>query len=192
MIVAVYGSPRKKGNTDLLMEAFLEPLSQQESISRFYLRDMALKPCIACGGCDKTGVCVFNDDIWGIYKEIEKAKAVILSSPIYFGSMTAIMKTFIDRAQAFWARKYLLGRSNPRPGQREFFICAGAIKTDKYFLNAQLIVKTHAHNMDLEYDRGLFVPGVDGKGEVKDAENALESAREAGKNFLTTLYSQPE
>ena len=112
MIAAVYGSPRKQGNTEMLMDAFLEQIEKSEDVKRFYLRDMVLKPCIECGGCDKTGICVFKDDIGGIYDCIENARALVISSPIFFASVSAQVKAFIDRSQPFWARKYLIGQKS--------------------------------------------------------------------------------
>jgi multimeric flavodoxin WrbA len=60
MIVAVYGSSRQGGNTDILMDTFLQQLSVNEEIIRFKLRDLNLRPCNACGRCDKTGKCIYN------------------------------------------------------------------------------------------------------------------------------------
>lgn len=187
MIVAVYGSPRKCGNTDILMDAFLEPLKQCSDIERFYLRDLVLKPCIACGGCERTGVCIFRDDIWNIYEKIDSIKAIIISSPVFFGSLTAQVKAFIDRAQAFWARKYLLGREDPLPGRKGFFICAGAIDTDKYFLNSRAIVQTHMKILDIKYSGDLFFSGVDKKGDIIEKTGALDAAGLAGTEFSRIL-----
>ncbi|MCR4435267.1 MAG: flavodoxin family protein [Clostridiales bacterium] len=189
MIVAVYGSPRKGGNTDILLDSFLQPISRHESIDRFYLRDLTLKPCIACGKCDKTGICIFNDDLWGIYEKIESASAVVLSSPIHFASVTSIMKIFVDRAQPFWARKYLLGRKNPHPERKGFFICSGAINTDKHFLNSKLVIQTLFKNLDIEYSGDLFFSGVDGKGEIRNKAGAIHSASCSGTDFLKRLES---
>lgn len=182
MIAAVYGSPRKQGNTEILMDAFLEQVEKSEEVKRFYLRDMTLKPCIECGGCDKTGVCVFKDDISGIYDYIENASSLIISSPIFFASVPAQVKAFIDRSQPFWARKYVLGQKSSiiRKG---FFICVGAINTDKYFKSSKLVVQSYLNVMDIKYEGELFFPGVDAKGEIENVPGALEQARQSGINF---------
>jgi len=184
MYVAVYGSPRKGGNTDILMDEFLKPVRKEHEVKNFYLRDLTLKPCIECGGCDKTGVCVFKDDIWNIYEHVEKAYGLIMSAPIFFASMSAQLKTFIDRAQPFWARKYLLNQKPAVAGQKGFFISVGAIKTDRYFENASLIVKTHMKMLEMEYSGDLFFSGADKKGDINNLSGALEAAAEAGKKFI--------
>ena len=187
MIVAVYGSPRKGGNTDTLMDEFLKPLEETHEIKKFKLREQKLKPCIECGGCDKTGVCVFDDDIWSIYRSIEQASGLVYSSPIFFASVSAQIKTFIDRAQPFWARKYLLERESAMPGIKGFFIAAGAINTQRYYQNAKLIVQTHMDMMEMEYQGDLFFPHVDKKGDIDAVSGALEAASNAGEAFGESL-----
>jgi multimeric flavodoxin WrbA len=184
MYIAVYGSPRKDGNTDTLMNEFLKPVQREHEVKKFYLRDLSLMPCIECGGCDKTGVCVFKDDIWNIYENIERADGLIMSAPIFFASMSAQLKIFIDRAQPFWARKYLLNQKPVVAGQKGFFISAGAIRTDRYLDNARLIVKTHMKMLEMEYSGDLFFSGVDKKGDINNLSGALEAAAEAGKKFI--------
>jgi multimeric flavodoxin WrbA len=185
MIAAIYGSPRKYGNTDLLMDAFLEPLQRKVEVKKYRVCDMLLKPCIACGGCDKTGVCILKDEIWSVYNDIDEAEGVILSSPIYFASVSAQLKIFIDRAQAFWARKYLLKKQTSHtPQKKGFFISAGAINTDKFFLNSKQVIQTFMLSMDIEYSGDLFFSGVDGKGEILEKSGALEAAALAGMKFI--------
>jgi len=183
MIIAVYGSARKAGNTDILMDSFLEPLTGKTEIHKYYLRDMNLRSCIACGGCHTTGVCVFDDDIWDIYKKIESADGLVIASPIYFASVTANTKAFIDRAQPFWSRKYLLDRRNTVAVKKSFFICVGAVNTEKYFLNAKLIMQTYLRNLDIPYSGDLFYSGVDEAGEIRQKAGAVDSAYKAGEAF---------
>jgi len=187
MIVAVYGSPRKGGNTDLLMDAFLEPLYPHVEVKKYYLRDIPLKPCTACEGCSKTAVCIYKDEIWSIYEDIDLAKGLVLSSPIYFASVSAQVKAFIDRAQAFWVRKFLLKEKSPQPGKKGFYISVGAINSDKYFLNSKLVIRTFMISMDIEYAGDLFFSGVDGKGEIIGKPGALKAAARSGLKFLEQL-----
>jgi multimeric flavodoxin WrbA len=187
MIIAIYGSPRKGGNTDLLMNAFLEPVQLKAEVKRYHISDMLLKPCIACGKCDKTGVCAFKDEIWSLYKDIDEAEGVVLSSPIYFASVSAQLKAFIDRSQAFWARKYLIKQPSCSPQKKGFYISAGAINTDKFFLNSRQVIQTFMLSMDIEYSGDLFFSGADRKGEILGKPGALEAAAQAGMEFIGML-----
>ena len=99
--IAINGSPRKKGNTFQMLEIVLCELEQrgiETELIQAGGRD--IHGCIACEQCRKLGTarCVFNDDIINSSIDaIEKADALILGSPVYFGNMTAQMKAFIDR-----------------------------------------------------------------------------------------------
>jgi len=187
MIVAVYGSPRKEGNTEILTDHFLKPLLQQNEVKRIYLRDLTLKPCVACGGCDKTGVCVFKDDIWSLYEEIEKSDALVLASPIFFASVSAQVKAFIDRAQPFWVRKYVFGQKQEGHRKKGFFLSVGAIDTYKFFLNARLVFRTLMNTLDIDYSGDLFFPAVDRKGEIREKPGALEAAEKAGLEWSLSI-----
>lgn len=99
--IAVNGSPRKNGNTYWMLKAVLKELEKQgieTEIIQAGGRD--IHGCVACGACRKSAVprCAFDDDIINeSVQKIAQADALILGSPVYFGSLTAQMKAFIDR-----------------------------------------------------------------------------------------------
>jgi len=196
MIIAIYGSPRKGGNTDILMDAFLSGVKEHENIISYKLRDMTLKPCTGCGFCDDSGICVYKDDIWEIYERLDEACGLVLSSPIYFASITAQLKTFIDRGQAFWVRNNILKISNIYPDEfnksafrdhevvkKGFYISVGAMNTDKYFLNSRLVVRSFFISAGIKPSGELFFPNIDAKGEIRKHPEALDAAYKAGVEF---------
>src|SRR3989338_3003385 len=84
-VLALSGSPRKKGNTETLLHAVLKGVEAAGGeVELFRLYDLRIQPCIGCGGCDKTGECVLEDDMQELYPKILAAQRVILASPIYF------------------------------------------------------------------------------------------------------------
>lgn len=188
MIVAIYGSPRKNANTDILTDTFLSALEAKDRIKRFWLRNMRLRPCIGCHQCNDTGICIYKDDIWDIYESIEKAKGVILASPIYFASVTAQMKTFIDRGQAFWVRKYILHQTIPTVRTKGFYISSAAMNTDKAFIGSLPVIKSFMISLNIEYSGELLVPGVEKTGEVRSLPEVLDFAYQAGKIFFESIY----
>ena len=99
--IAFNGSPRKKGNTyDLLTTVLNELETRGIETELIQAGDRNIHGCIACGKCRENGNdrCVFDDDIVNASIEaIQNADALILGSPVYFGSLTAQMKAFIDR-----------------------------------------------------------------------------------------------
>lgn len=139
---------------------------------------------MGCCKCDKTGICIYKDNIQSIYECIENAKGLILASPIYFACVTAQMKTFIDRGQAYWVRKFLLHQSASIINKKGFYISAAAMNTDKYFLNSRSVIKSFMISLDIKYSGELFVPGVEDKGEIRKFPEVLNSAYQAGHDFL--------
>ena len=108
-IIVINASPRKSGNTSYLSEMTLGILSRY-GIEPTYvnLRTLNFEPCIACGYCDKTGKCFMKDDMTPLYEKIDKSCGTIVITPVFFDSVPAKLKAFIDRTQAFYASIYIL------------------------------------------------------------------------------------
>ncbi len=99
--IAINGSPRKGGNTELaLMEimSILESRSFETEIVR--IGGKAVRGCLDCKKCKETkdGTCAIDDHINALIKKVIDADAIILGSPVYFSNVTPEMKAFIDRA----------------------------------------------------------------------------------------------
>ncbi|MDY6820719.1 MAG: flavodoxin family protein, partial [Deferribacterota bacterium] len=101
-IVAFNGSPRKKGNTEFLLNKVLEPLKEEEfDTELLHIGNKYIQGCIACFGCikNKNGLCSVTNDIFNdCMKKMLEADAIIIGSPVYFANMTAQVKALIDRA----------------------------------------------------------------------------------------------
>ena len=101
-VVALVGSPRKGGNTDILLQKALEGAKDQGAQTQiFYLNDLHIRGCQACYTCKKTGECAVEDDLTQVYQALNEADGVILGSPIYFGRFTAQTALFMDRLYAY-------------------------------------------------------------------------------------------
>jgi multimeric flavodoxin WrbA len=100
-VLAVLGSARKGGNTDTLLQALLEPLSETSDteVVIYALHELDIKPCRGCDTCRKMkdGFCVIKDDMQRLYPEFIAADLVVMASPIYWWSVSAQIKLFIDR-----------------------------------------------------------------------------------------------
>ena len=103
-VMIVIGSPRKNGNCVILAQRVAKGAEAMGAkVESFYLYDMVIKPCSACDEClesDSTD-CTINDDMQGLYPKLREADALVIASPIYFGSVTAQTKPFLDRWHAF-------------------------------------------------------------------------------------------
>jgi len=101
-IVVLSGSPRKDGNTDKLVDAFIKGAeSVGKNVSLFRVADMKIGGCLGCGNCfTEKGTCVQKDDMIPILDALQKADTFVLASPVYFFGVTAQLKLAIDRTYA--------------------------------------------------------------------------------------------
>jgi len=187
-ILGLFGSPRRGGNTELLLEEALKGAEKEGAkVERLYLSDFTITPCKECHGCDDTGNCIILDDMEKIYPKLLEAEVVILASPIFFYGVTAWAKALIDRSQALWARKYLLKDSSlGKEGKKRkgFFISAGATKGQKVFEGAILTAKYFFDVLNAEYAGEIVFRGVEAKGDILNHPEALQQAYEAGRKLV--------
>ena len=111
-ILALIGSPRREGNTDLLVEKILEgSRTKGHTTEKLYLYDYTISLCNDCRNCKKGDyVCCINDEMQQIYPLMEKADLIIFGTPIYWYGPTAKMKLLIDRMRPFVENKKLRGK----------------------------------------------------------------------------------
>lgn len=100
-IVGICGSPRKDGNTEILVNNALEAARTEGAETEIILlSEKRVEPCIACGACS-SGKCVLDDDFMEVFKTMSEADGLIFASPSYYESMTPQMKALIDRSGTF-------------------------------------------------------------------------------------------
>jgi multimeric flavodoxin WrbA len=100
-ILGISCSPRKKGNTDILIEQALDGATKEGAIPIFMsIRDLSISGCDGCYSCAKSGKCHIDDDMHTIYRALEESQGIIFGSPIYFWSVCGQAKVMIDRTIA--------------------------------------------------------------------------------------------
>ena len=185
-LFAINGSPRPQGNTETLLDSFLSGAERAGAdIEKINAANLKISPCLNCGGCDKTGQCVVQDAMQSLYPKLLAADLLVLASPLFFMGPTAQIKAVIDRTQALWTGKYLLGADyskgkRPRWG---FLIGVGATKGEKVFNPLQTIAKTWFRTLDAAESGDLLIAGVDEKGAIAQGEY-LAMATEAGYDLV--------
>ena len=193
-VLGIYGSPRKEGNSDLLLDRVLEGAkSAGAEITKIYIRDLKISGCQECGGCDKTGACVITDELEKIYPLLWETPIVFLSSPIFFYGLPAQAKMLVDRSQALWSRRMLEksreGRKKYDHG-RGFLIAVGATKGKNLFEGVQLTAKYFFDALDKNYEGGLFFRAVEGKGNIAQHPTALQEAYDLGVTAVRNTPNQ--
>ncbi|MGQ9638182.1 MAG: flavodoxin family protein [Thermodesulfobacteriota bacterium] len=183
-VLGIFGSPRREGNTDLLLEEALKGAEKEGAeIERLYIMDYLIIPCKECHGCDSTGKCVILDDMQKIYPKLLDSDIIILASPIFFYGVTGWVKALIDRSQALWAKKYLL-KSPSGKKRKGFFISVGATKGQRIFEGAILTVKYFFDTFDAEYKGELLFRRIEKKGDILKHPEALQQAFDIGRKLI--------
>lgn len=181
------GSPRIKGNTDLLLdEALRGARSQQAEIEKIIVDRMKITPCKEYYGCLKDGNCVMRDDMDIIIPRLIEADGIIVASPMFFYGVTAQLKALIDRCQALWVRRNIL-KNLPDSKKKGAFIGVGATKGKQLFDGSILVIKYFFQAFGAEYVDELLVRGVDQRGEIKEHPDLLKEAYELGERLAQQI-----
>lgn len=179
-IVAISGSPRRGGNTEMaLLEALAGAGVETPEKALIRLNDLSFLGCQGCYGCRVPGStgCVVQDRLQEVYRAVAAADVVLLGSPIYYGYVTGQMKSCLDRFYAFKD-----GRRETRlaPGKRAvFFLVQGAAGEDHYLWTAGSLERVlTSYGFDT---RMMVLPGCEEMGALRHRPGLLEKVREAGR-----------
>ena len=100
----INGSPRKNGDTQALIDAFVSGLSGEY---RIVSRDDSISPCIDCRYCWSHDGCAVRDAMQDIYGDLADCDAVVLASPVWFSSLSGPALDIGSRLQTYFARKFI-------------------------------------------------------------------------------------
>jgi len=190
-ILAIYGSPRRNGNTASLLKRSVQGARDEGAeVNEIVLRDLKMSPCLEIYGCKKTGRCVIQDDFQAVYDQLLECDGVMLASPIFFYTVSAHTKILMDRCQSLWVRKYWVEKTPA--GKRELsrkglFISVGATSGKRLFDGALLSVRYFFDPLDMELWRSLLYRGLDFEGEVEKFAGYLEEAHHAGRELCQSI-----
>jgi multimeric flavodoxin WrbA len=197
-ILGINGSPRKNGNSDILLQHILEACSEiVDSTELIYLRDLAIKPCTACERCRNDKACTgVSDDMQSIYLKIEEAQGLVLVSPVYFYNITAQMKTFIDRLYCYFD----FGKK--RPGEWSSRLAGKGRKALTAVIGEQhgreeggidialAAMRRPLESLGYEVIDEIPVSGIFKRGWVKHYPDILENAEESGRRLANSIIEQ--
>jgi len=179
-VLGVVGSPRKKGNTHILVSRILEGAEAEGATTDIvFLGKLKIRECDGCHACWKGKPCAKRDDMNDLYLKIAENDAIVFGTPVYWYGPTALMKGFIDRFVYFNCpenRAKVKGKS-----------AAIAVPYEEENpKTAEPVVTFFEKSLDyLEMDMvgKIIVPGVSDKGDVLQKEQALATAYELGQRL---------
>lgn len=185
-VVAVNGSPRKKGNTHELLEAAAKELRAHGiEVELISLAEREVRPCTGCERCYKRAWdCPIDDDAVDVLKRVASAEGLLVASPVYFGGVTAQLKALIDRSVMAYTNtefkdKFAGGLSvgGGKHGGQELAvwqIATFCVTHDMIYLNPEGAV-------------GGAMATANDRGEIRSDSDGLESARRLGKRMAEAL-----
>ena len=184
-ILGIAGSPRSDGNTDLLLREVLRGAAEAGAQTEFVaVRDLDMRPCIECNGCQKAGRCVVRDDMTEVFDKLLATDHLVFATPIFFTTVSAHAKMLIDRCQCFWSLKYVLKQplfDPPRPERRGLFVGCCGWEKHWMFDGARRTMKALFTVLELDYAGELLYHSIDAKGDILEHPTALADAHQAGR-----------
>jgi multimeric flavodoxin WrbA len=175
-ILILSGSPRRGGNTELLVEAFVKGASQKHHVEVVSVHDYKVNPCMGCNACFKSesNSCVQKDDMPLIYEKMAVADMLVIASPVYFYGLSAQLKAVIDRfhnpiRDTFHIKKTAL-------------LLVGAASLPELFDGILAQYRLCLNFFKLEDAGRVLVRGVKDKGDIQNTE-AIQKANELGLNI---------
>jgi multimeric flavodoxin WrbA len=182
-VLGIMGSPRFKGNTDLLLdEALKGAQSRGAAVEKIIAGNLKIEPCREIYACLKDGNCAIRDDMDDIYPKLLEAGAAIIASPIFFYTVSAQLMPLVSRCQALWARRYIL-KNLDIPLKKGAFIAVGATRGARLFEGPKLTMRYFFQAINAEYTDELLIRDIDKKGEIKEHPTALADAYALGQRL---------
>ena len=175
-ILILAGSPRKGGNTDLLVEAFVKGASQKHYVEVVSVHDYKVNPCMGCNACFKSesNSCVQKDDMPLIYEKMAVADMLVIASPVYFYGLSAQLKAIIDRFHNPIRDTYHI--------KKTALLLVGAASLPELFDGILAQYRLCLNFFKLEDAGRVLVRGVKDKGDIQNTE-AIQKANELGLNI---------
>jgi multimeric flavodoxin WrbA len=190
-IVAIYGSPRRRGNTAALLKKTIEGARDSgAAVEEIVLRDLKISPCLEIYGCLEAGDCAIKDDFQMVRDKILDAGGLILASPVFFYTVSSHTKILMDRFQSLWVKKYWVDKTPRRQkvnNRKGLLISAGATKGKKLFDGMLLSVKYFFDVLDMELWKALLYRQLDFQDDVLKHPEYLEEAYLSGKAFTKVI-----
>jgi arsenate reductase len=190
LVLGLQGSPRKKGNSDILLEAFMAAARKLGAATEtIFVAERDIQPCKEYIVCEKKGFCPIKDEMaTEIYARLRQAEVVVAASPVFFYGVTAQLKALIDRCQTLWARKYKLRLKDPLYEKRRgLLLGVAATRGKQIFDGMELTGKYFFDGISAEYEGFLGYRGIEGKGDMTENPTYLTDVAAAASKLVGDL-----
>jgi multimeric flavodoxin WrbA len=180
-VLGIVGSPRKKGNTHLLVARILEGARDGGGKTEIlFLGDMELRECDGCHACWKGKPCTKDDDMNEVYEKIAESNVIVFGTPVYWYGPTALMKGLIDRLVYFNCPE---NRHKIRDKKAILAVPFEEKNPETASLLVAFFEKCLAY-LEMDLLGTILVPGVTKRGEIKNRTADLDHAYELGRTAV--------
>lgn len=190
-LILINGSPRKNGNSQYITD-FIISILERESVQYELVdvKNMDIAYCTGCGACEKTGWCVIKDQGSRLHKQFDESNGTIIISPIYFNSLTAQVKTVIDRMQAIYSSKYALKkptfeRNKDRYGA--FIAVGGSPPYEEQFVGAKFIIDMFFKVINTKWLGTVLINDTDSK-HISERDDELKHIEATVMDIVNKLH----
>lgn len=181
-VLGIVGSPRRGGNTDILVARVLDGArAAGASAETVYLGGLTIRECDGCHACWQGCDCPKRDDMNEIYRAVSAADALVVGTPVYWYGPTALMKGFVDRLVYYNCDRNRAGVS----GKRAVVVIpyeeddpATAAPVVEFFARS-------LRYLEMELAGAVVVGGMARKGQVLEREDALQAAAGLGRELVS-------
>jgi len=176
-VLGIMGSPRRNGNTHVLLAKVLEGAKAAGAVTELVLlNDLTIRECDGCHACWADRDCGKCDDMNALYAKIVESDALVLGTPVYWYGPTALMKAFIDRLVYFNCPKH---RQFIR-GKTAAVVIPFEEPTPRTAEPVARFFRKCVRYLEMRFAGCILVPGVTKKGDVRKVPRALSEAYELG------------
>jgi multimeric flavodoxin WrbA len=170
-IIVLSGSPRKGGNTDLLVDTFVKGAEKNNNVEVVSVADYKINPCIGCNSCfDRAGhECFQQDDMQVVYDKLKCADVIVVASPVYFYGVSAQLKAIIDRLHTPMRNDFKV--------KKLALILVGAAVLPELFDSIKIQYQLVLNFFKLEDAGMVLVRGAKDKGDVSNTDGLDEAYR---------------
>ncbi len=179
-VLGIIGSPRRNGNTEILVDEVLSGAAKAGAqIGKVILDELIIHPCKACDGCRNTQKCVQGDDMEPLLELMTNSQVWILGTPIYWWGPSAQMKTFIDR----W-----YGARHARFQKRNIILALPLGGGNKKYAQPTIdMFKYIIGYLNMNHFATIVAPGVYHRGVISEKTKILRTAHQIGVDAVETL-----
>ena len=191
-IIGINASPRKNSNTEILMHRIMESAKSQNAVTELvHLKDLNIKPCLACEGCRVARVCrAHADDMQVLISKLKAAQGIVLGSPVHNYNISSFMKIFLDRMYPlhyFNPENRLEHYSLLEQNKKTVIYTIGEQKSCKYSDMALNAMRLPMKTLGCDIIQEFAASGFFKTGSVLKDEKLLQTAYKAGVDLVQSL-----